>query len=626
MKKIILFAAFCFASFAAFAIPAKPGWVKFTQPDGSVVEVRMVGDEFGHAIIDRSGKTLRLSSDGYLRPGKEDVSTIMRRAAARRTEMNSRRMHVNKAQKNIGSPKIPVLLVAFKDQAFKTSSQLDKTYPDDPQTAFANLLHQTGYNYNGATGCVLDFYTDNSNGTYTPTFDVLPVVTLNSNMSTYGGNDSNGYDKAPELAVYQAVKALDSTVDFRQYDNDGDGYVDMILMYYAGLNEAEYGDEDTIWPHQWSVQESDLKDGNTRISSVSFDGVKLGNYFCTSELSTSQYGGNAYTGYYATQGVLCGIGTTCHEFAHSLGLPDFYDTNYEDNGSAGGTYTYDTMCSGPYNNDGNTPPFFSAEELIMLGWLDSLTDLPVVGSVTIPALSKTDKVAYKGASSTSGEYFVFECRGTASWDKYITEGPGLLVYHVDKSKGEPIYTCQDYYGMTYSYNAYQLWNDWEQTNAINAVGDHPCFYIIPAGCQNYKADNAETGGYNGNPTENTGLHYSGRDFTFGTSSKYSEYTPVDWNQTTMDYTLKNISYTNGSVSFSLGLDLCYIVAPSQLSNGYSWTPSLENAPTGSKTEWYLDDVKMAGTSFNLTAGHHVAEALITYNGKTRRVELEFEVE
>lgn len=616
MKKIILFAAFCFASFSAFAVPAKPGWVKFTQPDGSVVEVRMVGDEFGHAIIDRSGKTLRHCADGYLRPGTEDVSTIMHRAAARRAEMNSRRMRVSKAQNNTGSPKIPVLLVAFKDQAFKKTSQLDKTYPDDPQTAFAKLLHQTGYDYNGATGCVLDFYIDNSNGKYTPTFDVLPVVTLTGNMSTYGGNDSNGYDKAPELAVYQAVKALDSTVDFSQYDNDHDGYVDMILMYYAGLNEAEGADEDTIWPHQWSVSESSLKDGNTSISSAKFDGVSLGNYFCSSELSTTQYGGNDYSGYYATKGVLCGIGTTCHEFAHSLGLPDFYDTDYEENGSAGGTYNYDTMCGGPYNNDGNTPPFFNAEELIMLGWMDSLTDLPVAGNVTIPALSKTDKLAYKGASSTTGEYFVFECRGTASWDKYIVEGPGLLVYHVDKSTNK-VYS---------SYTGKTLWEQWEQSNAINAFGNHPCYYIIPAGCQNYNADMDENDGYSGNPSPTTGLNYRGSDFTFGTSSKYSEYTPVDWNKTTMDYTLKNISYSNGSVSFTLGIDLCYIVAPSQLSNGYSWTPSLENAPSGSKTEWYLDDVKMAGSSFRLTTGHHVAEARITYNGKTRRVELEFEVE
>lgn len=616
MKKILLAAAFCFVSFAAFAIPAKPGWVKYTQPDGSVIEVRMVGDEFGHAIMDRSGQVLRRDSKGYLQPCPEKVSDVMHRAAAKRAQANAVRTRAARAgQKNLGSPKIPVLLVEFKDQSFKDSKILDKTYPSDPQTAFANLLHQSGYSYNGATGCVLDFYTDNSNGQYTPVFDVLPVVTLASNMATYGANDSSDNDTAPELAVYQAVKALNSTVDFSQYDNDKDGNIDMILMYYAGLNEAEYGDEDTIWPHQWSVEYSGLKDGSTYIREKEFDGVRLRNYFCTSELSTTRYGGNEYSGYYASKGVLCGIGTTCHEFAHSLGLPDFYDTDYEDNGSAGGTYEYDTMCSGPYNNNGNTPPFFGAEELIMLGWLDSLTDLPVVGNVTIPALSKTDKVAYKGASSTSGEYFVFECRGSSSWDKYIAAGPGLLVYHVDKSTRKVLS----------NYTAKTLWDDWGETNAINAVGNHPCYYIIPAGCQNYNADNAKTGGYSGNPTETTGLHYPGSDFTFGTSSKYSEYSPMDWNKAVMDYTLKNISYSSGSVSFSVGFDICYIVAPAMPSIGSTWTPELENAPAGSKIEWYLDDVKMVWSSFKLTAGQHLAEARVTASGKVVRVELEFEV-
>ena len=105
MKKIILLAAFCFASFAAFAIPAKPGWIKYTQPDGSVIEVRMVGDEFGHAILDRSGQVLRRDSKGYLRPSTEDVSALMHKAAAKRAEMNSRRVRsVRASQRIAGSP------------------------------------------------------------------------------------------------------------------------------------------------------------------------------------------------------------------------------------------------------------------------------------------------------------------------------------------------------------------------------------------------------------------------------------------------------------------------------------------------------------------------------------------
>ena len=610
MKKIIItvLALAAFSS-AALAIPARPGWRTFTQPDGTTLELCLVGDEFGHALKDRSGQCYRRDADGYLRPiDKTVVASMHKAASARRAQANAKRIRSKSSEIISGSPKIPVLLVEFKDQKFKTESQLSAVYNGTAQEAFTKLLTENGYSYNGATGSVLDFYIDNSNGVYTPVFDVLPVVSLTNNMATYGANEANGDDTAPELAVYEAVKSLDASVDFSQYDNDGDGYVDMILMYYAGFNEAEYGPEDSIWPHQWSVQESGKSDGG-RIQDKQFDGKKLHKYFCTSELSSTS----------KTKGQLCGVGTTCHEFAHSLGLPDFYDTDYEDNGSAGGTYTYDTMCSGAYDNNGNTPPFFGAEELVMLGWMDDIPELPSVGQITIPALSKTTKVAYKAPSTTEGEYFVFECRGSSSWDKYILgykAGPGLLVYHVDKSNTR-VYS---------SYTAKVLWDDWESTNAINAVGNHPCYYIIPAACQNYNADNTKSDGYSGNPTATTGLNYSGSAFTFGTNNSYREYTPVDWKKETMDYTLKNINYTDGSVTFSVGMDLCYINVPETLKNGNAFPLSLTGAPSGSTVKWYWDDVSVAGPSVVMTSGKHTVEANITAGKKTIRIEVEVDVE
>ena len=628
MKKIILLAAFAAISISAIAVPARPFWRTVSQPDGSTVEVRVVGDEFGHVYVDRSGNALQRSSDGYLRPVNSTVVEGSRRAAfARRKNVNARRMRqaVNRSARVSGTPHIPVVLVEFKDRKFKDGSILTKIYPDTPEEAFNKLLNTPGYSYNGAQGSVNDFYVDNSNGVYSPVFDILGKVTLDNDMATYGGNDeTTKQDQAPELALYEAVKSLNSTVDFSRYDLDSDGEIDMMLMYYAGDNEAEAGSDDTIWPHQWSVQNSILRDGNAYIADVEFDGKKLGNYFCTSEASLTniQYD---WTGNITYDLTLCGIGTTCHEFAHSLGLPDFYDTDYEDNYICGGTYAYDTMCEGSYNNDGNTPPYFGAEELIMLGWIESLADLPFSGNVTIPALSRSGKVAYKGASGTDGEYFVFECRSGEGWDKYIPDA-GLIVYHVDKSKGKTLYTYKDDSGRTFSCNAYTLWNEWEQTNAINCVGTHPCYYIIPAACQNYEYDHTQNSYYGqGNPTETTGLNYSGSSFAFG-SGKYQSYTPVDWKGATMDYTLKNISFSNGSVSFKVGVDLCYITPAESYAAGGQFPLSLTGAPSGATVVWYYDDVPVSGSSVTLTAGEHLVEARIT-TGKTssRRIELKINV-
>ena len=54
---------------------------------------------------------------------------------------------------------------------------------------------------------------------------------------------------------------------FSRYDSDGDGEVDMVLMYYAGYGEADSNDQDAIWPHEWSL-------GNAG-TSLKLDGVKI---------------------------------------------------------------------------------------------------------------------------------------------------------------------------------------------------------------------------------------------------------------------------------------------------------------------------------------------------------------
>ena len=64
---------------------------------------------------------------------------------------------------------------------------------------------------------------------------------------------------------------------------------------------------------------------------------------------------------------MAGIGTFCHEFGHVLGLPDFYDTDYEKQGSGDGLENASLMSSGTYNNSGKTPPYFNFVERVLLG-------------------------------------------------------------------------------------------------------------------------------------------------------------------------------------------------------------------------------------------------------------------
>lgn len=603
MKKIIFTLLAISLATPLLAVPARPGKFTYTQPDGTVIELRRFGDEFSHRTVNAAGQEVRMDADGYYRPftrTEAETRTARRVARARRASANARRVKAASGKDlNQGERHIPVLIAAFKNRAFSVS---------DPNAKFDALLNQKGYSYNGALGSVRDYYEENSDGQFLPVFDVYGPVTLSSNMATYGGNDSDGNDKAAELALYQTAKALDGNVDFSKYDYDKDGVVDMVLFYYAGYNEAEGGEENTIWPHSWDIRQSD---NSTITSGNIFDGVKLGNYFCTSELDG------------ATGTTLCGIGVTCHEFGHSLGLPDFYDTDYGDSGDTYGEnhgyaaepYSYSLMCSGSYNHDGKCPPYMNAEERIMLGWLapEAIQTISASGNYTLPAVQ--NGISYKTLTSREGEYFLYECRSSLGWDKYLPGGPGLVVYHVDKSS--TMVTVYNEYGYETNISAAELWSDWDTTNQINENAKHPCYYIVPAQDQNRISQKCYTGEYAGYPIE-----YDETRIPFPGNETITVYTPVDWAGVSGSVTLSKINYSSADAQVTMTvtiptgeLDYCVIDNPGK---GVYQSGELFNftliAPEGVEPQsvrWSFDDEPVSGTSLVLPAGAHTIEAAFT---------------
>lgn len=493
-------------SASLMAMPALPGTFRYTQPDGTTLLLERHGDEFLHwTTLAGTSEVVALDEDGFYRPSsipasaREAARVRRERAGALRSAARStgKRTHSDNIMTH-GERHIPVLLVNFQDVTFKIS---------DPHEQFTAMLNENGYSRNSATGSVQDFYMDNSNGAFTPVFDVYGPVTLPNNMAYYGAN-SGGFDGRPELALFDAAVILDEEVDFSQYDVDYDGYVDMILFYYAGYSEAEGGPANSIWPHSWSVQESSSFQART----TRFDGKLLANYFCTAELK----GGSGTR--------MCGIGPTCHEFGHSLGLPDFYDTDYEANGYAGGLYSFSTMCSGGYNNNSCTPPYFNAEERVLLDWMipDDIQPLPH-GQISFASV-KGD-IAYKSLTSVEGEYFLYECRDGSGWDAPLPKG--LLIYHVDKAKTHKV-------GWS---TAYDLWEYWEYTNSINANGSHPCFYIIPS----YDPSSLN-------------FYYSSEYIIFPGSGRVTSYTPITWDKMETGMTVSGISYSSGQVTLTAKYD------------------------------------------------------------------------
>ena len=428
MKKLLLTLMLLATAVAANAIIAPRTPYKVRQPDGKELTLVNHGDEFHHWTTKVDGTVVELKGDGFWKPARLSAPSVESRA--RRSKAEEVRTHATENSISMGEKHFLVVLIEFNNLSFTLNN---------PQDAFDRLLNEPGYSSNGGTGSVKDFYTLNSMEKFIPTFDVYGPVKLSRDYAYYG-RDEAGNDVRPDEALYEACKLLDDEIDFSSYDHDGDGYVDNIFYYYAGYNQAEGASADTIWPHAWALY---------RYNGY-FDGVRVWSYACASE----------YKGVGGKR--MCGIGTFTHEFAHVLGLPDFYDTNYEDQGEADGLGPFSTMDSGCYNNDGRTPPLFNAVERNILGWMDEPEQLVMSGNYTLESIRNNK--AYYTPTSNQGEIFIYEVRDGTGWDSY--NAPGLLIYHLDKSNNK-----------VGDSTARELW---EYMYGINEVGDHPCFYVVPS--------------------------------------------------------------------------------------------------------------------------------------------------
>lgn len=294
-----------------------------------------------------------------------------------------------------GSTKGLIILVQYKDVSF--------THPD-PAQYFGDMINKHGFDEYGGTGSALDYFTEQSGGLFTPSFDVYGPVTLTGNRADYGGNSSSkgGSDVDPAGMVVQACRLLDSQVDFSQYDTDGDGLIDNVFVFYAGQGEASYGPAESIWPHSWDVRAPGYY--------VTLDGKTLGHYACTNEWEQTRPDG---------------VGTFIHEFSHVMGLPDLYDTNGQSLVCTPGSYS--VLDYGPYNNGGCTPPNYGAYEKNALNWVEPIE---ITGAETFHLQPVSTGQFCLIPTDNTTEFFLLENRQQSGWDTYIP-GHGMLIWHVD---------------------------------------------------------------------------------------------------------------------------------------------------------------------------------------------------
>ena len=430
MKKILftIVAAMCCA--AVMAAPAKPEPFTHVQSDGTTVTLMMGGGEFNHSLMTLDGLTVGRDMNGdYCYKAAGSLSDVLAHdqghrgieetafISAYRSQMTlgagrsrlPRREEENPTPQvpTLGTPRIPIILVNYTDVQF---------VDEDPVNTFENQFNLMEYSS-------LHYFESQSRGSFSPRFEILGPVNLPQNRAFYGTNKyvyGQEVDTQLGTMIYDACTGLPD-VDFSNYDNDGDGYVDVIVVLFAGVGEAQAWRTvpESVWPCQWDMQES-LDWGCSTVGPFELNGVTIDKYAVFNELE----GNNNYST------TIDGVGTFCHEFGHCLGLPDFYSTV---GGGIYGMNAWDIMDVGCYLDNAHRPCGYTSYERHFMGWLDLIEPEENTQYFMLP-LNTDDGTAVKVTNDANpDEYYLLDYRVKTGWDEFLP-AEGIMILHVDYDK------------------------------------------------------------------------------------------------------------------------------------------------------------------------------------------------
>ncbi len=327
-------------------------------------------------LLKPEGKTRLGMNDGMLQPGNvfplgTSASRVRSLSAAKTPPQ--------------GTLRVIVVLVDFSDKAFTKSKK-----------HFQDLFFSEGII---PTGSVKEYYKEVTNGIVNIAGEVVGPYRMPRTLKIYAGNGAgtdNGLPNARTMSM-DAAKAANAIVNFSQYDNDNDGYVDAFVVIHAGRGAEETGNNYDIWSHKWVFP-----------SVYNADGTHLYAYLTVPED--------------------CKLGVCAHELGHLLfGFPDLYDDDYTSEGIG----DWCLMAGGSWNNDGLTPAHPCAWCKADQNWVSTINLSSNKKAVQLDDV-KNSKTVYRlwKDGGPGSEYFLMEHRMKKNYDKYLP-GEGLLIYHID---------------------------------------------------------------------------------------------------------------------------------------------------------------------------------------------------
>lgn len=225
--------------------------------------------------------------------------------------------------------KVLVLLVDFPDKPFRESP----AYFDDLFFADTGKTFKT-------------YYGKESYGAFNAVSTDRPSRLFHaSHPYSYYTNSNYGFGAFPTNAqglALEIAQLADPVIDFSQYDNDGDGFVDGFVLIHAGSGAELTGSVNDIWSHQWSFP------------ALTVDGKTITDYCTAPE--------------YWTDTRQMQIGVIVHEAGH------LYFNQLDEYGTCGtwqGLGRHCCMATGSYNGRtglGDQPAPFCAPSKVRAGF------------------------------------------------------------------------------------------------------------------------------------------------------------------------------------------------------------------------------------------------------------------
>jgi M6 family metalloprotease-like protein len=396
-----------------------------TQPDGTVINCFVSGDEFFNWIHDKDGYTIIQAPDGYYYYGEQDGDLVK----PSKYRVNS----IIPSNKGIGTwIKISLKEYQRRKESMFSYRNVGKGLPENaPQTGTLNNIvvyirfsDDTEFSaqrqafddkFNLSSGVSLrSYYMEVSYSNLTISSTHYPPCPMTTNLSYQDSHprayfqpynattNPTGYNTDTEKTSREHT-LLASAINWinQNYpvpsslniDGDNDGMVDNVCFIIRGSNGAW---NDLLWAHRWSLYSKTVNINGKRVYSYTFQ-------------PESQVA----------------VRTLCHEMFHSLGAPDLY--HYTNQGAIAPAGSWDLMDSG------------GGHMLTYMKWKYSgkkwISDLPVVdgtGTYTLNPVSSPVNNCYKILSPFSADqYFVVEYRYRSGTYESNVPGSGLIVYRID---------------------------------------------------------------------------------------------------------------------------------------------------------------------------------------------------